>query len=70
MFGALFPVLARRLRWLSSRIPHGVFDFANSFDSGVIIATAFVHLLGPALEAFGSPCLDPSWGNYAHQLLS
>lgn len=37
MFGALFPVLARRSRWLSSRIPHGVFDFAKYFGSGVIV---------------------------------
>ncbi|KAK7687619.1 hypothetical protein QCA50_008833 [Cerrena zonata] len=68
MFGALFPVLARRSRWLSSRIPRGVFDFAKYFGSGVIIATAFIHLLDPALEALGSPCLDPAWGNYPYAL--
>ncbi|KAI0076574.1 ZIP-like iron-zinc transporter [Panus rudis PR-1116 ss-1] len=64
MFGALFPVLARRSKWLSARIPHGLFDFAKYFGSGVIIATAFIHLLDPALDALGSPCLTGGWTDY------
>jgi hypothetical protein len=28
------------------------------------IATAFIHLLAPALEALGSECLSPAWGDY------
>lgn len=27
------------------------------FGSGVIVATAFIHLLSPAVEALGSPCI-------------
>ncbi|KAK7687256.1 hypothetical protein QCA50_009761 [Cerrena zonata] len=68
MFGALFPVLARRSRRLSSRILRGVFDFTKYFGSGVIIATAFIPLLDPALEALRSPCPDPTWGNYPYTL--
>ncbi|KAF8889332.1 Zinc/iron permease [Infundibulicybe gibba] len=64
--GALFPILARRSSWLL--VPKGVFDFAKFFGSGVIIATAFIHLLAPALEALGSECLPPAWHEYPYAL--
>jgi len=68
MFGALFPVLARRTKYLSGAIPKGVFDFAKYFGSGVIIATAFIHLLSPALDELSSPCLNPAWLEYPYAL--
>ncbi|KAG6821467.1 hypothetical protein H0H93_010191 [Arthromyces matolae] len=64
--GALFPVMARRSSWL--HVPKPVFDFAKYFGSGVIIATAFIHLLSPALDALGSPCLGPGWTVYPYAL--
>ncbi|KAJ8495293.1 hypothetical protein ONZ45_g12915 [Pleurotus djamor] len=64
--GALFPVLARRTRWL--RVPKSVFEFAKYFGSGVIIATAFIHLLDPAVDALGSDCLADAWGDYPYAL--
>ncbi|KAF5336162.1 hypothetical protein D9611_006357 [Ephemerocybe angulata] len=64
--GALFPVLARRSTWL--QVPKSVFDFAKYFGSGVIIATAFIHLLAPALEALGSECLSDGWKEYPYAL--
>jgi len=66
MSGALFPVLARRTSWL--RVPEAVFNFAKYFGSGVIIATAFIHLLDPAISALGSPCLSAAWGDYPYAL--
>ncbi|KLO06653.1 ZIP zinc/iron transport family [Schizopora paradoxa] len=63
MFGALFPVLARR-SGLRHVIPHNVFEFAKYFGSGVIIATAFIHLLDPATDELGSPCLGGAWQVY------
>jgi len=66
MSGALFPVLARRTKWLN--VPLAVFDFAKYFGSGVIIATAFIHLLDPAIEELSSPCLDPAWLDYPYAL--
>jgi solute carrier family 39 (zinc transporter), member 1/2/3 len=79
-FGALFPVLSRRTKWLSTRVPKRAFDTAKYFGSGVIvrthlarqclhltiyqIATAFIHLLNPAIEELGSPCLSPAWQEY------
>ncbi|KDR67298.1 hypothetical protein GALMADRAFT_273266 [Galerina marginata CBS 339.88] len=64
--GALFPVYAVRSKWL--HVPPPVFDFAKYFGSGVIIATAFIHLLSPAIEELTSPCLDPSWLLYPYPL--
>lgn len=60
--GALFPILARRAKWL--RVPKTAFDFAKYFGSGVIIATVFIHLLSPALGSLASPCLSESWHEY------
>ncbi|KAL4811026.1 Zinc/iron permease [Aspergillus unguis] len=63
-FGALFPVFARSFR--NSKAPAWAFFIAKYFGSGVIIATAFIHLLGPAEEALRNECLtgpitDYSW---------
>jgi hypothetical protein len=35
-----------------------------SVGTGVILATAFVHMLPEALENFGSHCLSPGWQSY------
>ncbi|PPQ91495.1 hypothetical protein CVT25_013752 [Psilocybe cyanescens] len=64
--GALFPVLAKRSSWL--HVPKSVFDFAKYFGSGVIIATAFIHLLAPGLGALSSPCLSEGWSEYPYAL--
>ncbi|KAG8904941.1 high-affinity Zn(2+) transporter zrt1 [Tulasnella sp. 403] len=61
-FGALFPVIAKRSTFLS--VPKSVYDFAKYFGSGVIIATAFIHLLAPAFEELGSECLGVGWTEY------
>ncbi|KAG6033579.1 hypothetical protein E4U41_006875, partial [Claviceps citrina] len=61
-----FPLLATRVRRL--RIPLSVYLFARYFGAGVIIATAFVHLLDPAYEAIGpASCvgLSDGWADYA-----
>lgn len=51
----MFPVLARRSR--HKFVPDWVFFVAKYFGSGVIIATAFIHLLAPANEALTNECL-------------
>lgn len=60
--GALFPILAARLRFLN--IHKSVFEGAKYFGSGVIIATAFIHLLAPAVGQLGSECLTGVWAEY------
>lgn len=46
-----FPVVAKRVRWL--KIPLYVYLFARYFGAGVIVATAFIHLLDPAYSEIG-----------------
>lgn len=61
-----FPVLATRMRRL--RIPLYVYLFARYFGAGVIIATAFIHLLDPAYEEIGpASCvgLTGGWATYS-----
>ncbi|EKM50143.1 uncharacterized protein PHACADRAFT_264707 [Phanerochaete carnosa HHB-10118-sp] len=68
MLGALFPVLSRRTKWLGARVPKRAFDTAKYFGSGVIIATAFIHLLDPAVDELSSPCLSPAWQEYPYAM--
>lgn len=53
--GAAFPVYASRHRGVG--VPEWAFFIAKYFGSGVIIATAFIHLLAPANDALTDPCL-------------
>lgn len=57
MFGAIFPIFAKRLNGRAG-IPSWAFFIAKFFGSGVIIATAFIHLLAPAERALTNPCLS------------
>ncbi|KAI5304450.1 hypothetical protein KEM56_006486 [Ascosphaera pollenicola] len=58
-FGALFPVMTRPgskvHKWIA--IPPWFFFICKYFGTGVIIATAFIHLLAEAQEKLGSECL-------------
>lgn len=61
-----FPVVARRVPKL--RIPLYVYLFARYFGAGVIIATAFIHLLDPAYGEIGpQTCVGMTggWAEYA-----
>lgn len=53
--GTVFPIFAKRHQGL--KIPEWVFFICKYFGSGVIVATAFIHLLGPAEEALKNECL-------------
>ncbi|KAI4854074.1 ZIP zinc/iron transport family [Aureobasidium sp. EXF-8845] len=58
-----FPVLAKRVRWL--KIPLVVYLFARYFGAGVIIATAFIHLLDPAYSEIGPQTCVGMTGGWA-----
>lgn len=61
-----FPVIAKRVPRL--RIPLYVYLFAKYFGAGVIIATAFIHLLDPAYsEIGGNSCVGRTghWADYS-----
>ncbi|KAM5355187.1 hypothetical protein ACJ41O_001833 [Fusarium nematophilum] len=54
-----FPVLATKFPGL--RIPSRFFFAVRHFGTGVLIATAFVHLLPTAFISLGDPCLSSFW---------
>lgn len=61
--GALLPYyLSKRKNLKFSPV---VLSIMKYFGSGVIIATAFIHLLAPAAESLGSPCLTGPITNYS-----
>lgn len=60
--GATLPIFLRGLR--DSGIIRAFFFFVKYFGSGVIVATAFIHLLSPAVEALTDPCLTGPITNY------
>ncbi|KAH7305698.1 zinc-regulated transporter 2 [Rhexocercosporidium sp. MPI-PUGE-AT-0058] len=55
IFGAGFPVVAKRVTWM--KIPPKLFFFCKHFGTGVLIATAFVHLIPTAFQSLNDPCL-------------
>ncbi|SCV71905.1 BQ2448_4599 [Microbotryum intermedium] len=61
LFGTLLPIVSRRLK----SIPDVAYRVVKYFGSGVIIATAFIHLLAPAWDALTSACLQyGAWVEY------
>lgn len=61
-----FPVVAKRVP--SIRIPAYVYLFARYFGAGVIVATAFIHLLDPAYGEIGpNTCVGMTghWADYS-----
>ncbi|SJM88450.1 probable Zinc-regulated transporter 1 [Zygosaccharomyces bailii] len=59
----LFPVVSKHVRWL--RIHKYVYLFARSFGTGVIIATAYIHLMDPAYSEIGGLSCVGQTGNWA-----
>ncbi|EHA52656.1 hypothetical protein MCOR27_007391 [Pyricularia oryzae] len=55
IFGCGFPVVAKKVKWM--KIPPKVFFACKHFGTGVLIATAFVHLLPTAFQSLNNPCL-------------
>ncbi|GIJ87093.1 high-affinity Zn(2+) transporter zrt1 [Aspergillus pseudoviridinutans] len=58
-----FPVVARRIP--SLKIPLYVYLFARYFGTGVIVATAFIHLQDPAYAEIGPNSCVGMTGNWA-----
>ncbi|KAI0399904.1 ZIP zinc/iron transport family [Xylaria palmicola] len=53
--GAVLPIILARHSKM--KVNSTAFFIAKYFGSGVIIGTAFLHLLSPAFEALNNPCL-------------
>lgn len=61
--GSVFPVYANRHKGM--KVPEWTFFVAKYFGSGVIVATAFIHLLSPAEDALRNPCLTGPITSYS-----
>jgi hypothetical protein len=44
IFGAGFPVVAKKVKWV--KVPAKTFFICKHFGTGVLVATAFVHVSG------------------------
>ncbi|KAK0390948.1 hypothetical protein NLU13_0451 [Sarocladium strictum] len=62
LFGAMAPVLLARQSKM--HVPKFTFFICKYIGTGVIIATAWMHLLEPAVENLGDVCLQPRLGDY------
>ncbi|TGZ81897.1 Zinc/iron permease [Ascodesmis nigricans] len=54
-----FPLIVKRFPQL--RVPHQFLFLSKHFGTGVLIATAFVHLLPTAFSSLTDPCLPSFW---------
>ncbi|ORX62373.1 Zinc/iron permease [Hesseltinella vesiculosa] len=65
-FGVLLPVFLHRIQpnYSDRSIRHWILMLGKFFGSGVILATAFIHMLPEAMERFHSPCLSEGWHEY------
>ncbi|PSN69707.1 Zinc/iron permease [Corynespora cassiicola Philippines] len=54
-----FPIVVKRFP--SVPVPHQFLFLSRHFGTGVLIATAFVHLLPTAFESLTDPCLPHFW---------
>lgn len=62
LLGALLPIFSSRTTLF--RIPRSIFFICKHTGTGVIIATAWMHLLSPAAEALHHECLAGRLGDY------
>lgn len=53
--GAGLPVVGKRVSW--AKLPPRLMFFCKHFGTGVLIATAFVHLVPTAFQSLSDPCL-------------
>ncbi|CAE6480979.1 unnamed protein product [Rhizoctonia solani] len=59
---ATFPTIAKRSSYLQT--PRVVFFIGKHFGTGVILATAFIHLLKDAFENMSKAHVNSRWGKY------
>ncbi|CEG74188.1 hypothetical protein RMATCC62417_09436 [Rhizopus microsporus] len=63
--GIFAPIILHRVSPYQPGSPREwILTAGKFFGTGVIIATAFIHMLPEALERFDSPCLSAGWHSY------
>ncbi|ORX59373.1 ZIP zinc/iron transport family [Hesseltinella vesiculosa] len=63
--GIFFPMIAHRISpYTQGSIRDWILTIGRFFGTGIILATAFVHMLPNAFNSFQSPCLTGGWLTY------
>lgn len=63
--GIFAPIILYRISpFQEGSVRDWILTAGKFFGTGVIIATAFIHMLPEALERFGSECLSEGWHSY------
>ncbi|KAH9122622.1 hypothetical protein LEN26_003478 [Aphanomyces euteiches] len=60
ILGSMLPVVTKSVAFLRNAIA-----LLNSFGFGVVIATAFIHMIPPAIETLNNPCLNVGYDGLA-----
>ncbi|KAJ1950168.1 hypothetical protein EC988_004488 [Linderina pennispora] len=60
--GCLFPIACQYIRWL--RVSPVILTTGKFFGAGVILSTAFIHMLGAATESLKDDCLEGRLGDF------
>ncbi|RHY51483.1 hypothetical protein DYB34_006638 [Aphanomyces astaci] len=63
IFGSFLPVVSSYVSCL--RNSQKLLSLLNSFGFGVVIATAFIHMIPAAMEMLGNPCLNMGYPGLA-----
>ncbi|KAI8342673.1 Zinc/iron permease [Chlamydoabsidia padenii] len=63
--GVFFPIIMHRISpYTKGGYRDWILTIGKFFGTGVVLATAFVHMLPDAFEQFSSPCLTEGWLSY------
>ncbi|KAF0691556.1 Aste57867_17251 [Aphanomyces stellatus] len=63
IFGSMLPVLSPYIPCF--RNSHNGFSLLNSFGFGVVVSTAFIHMIPEGAEALNDPCLNVGYSGLA-----
>ncbi|RGB34153.1 Zinc/iron permease [Rhizophagus diaphanus] len=61
--GSFLPVMSKKFP--KFKVPSYIFFFCKHFGTGVIVATAFIHMLPSSFEMLSNECLPEIWHNYS-----
>ncbi|KAI9303120.1 ZIP zinc transporter-domain-containing protein [Cunninghamella echinulata] len=63
--GIFAPILLHQIKpYEENSLRAWILTIGKFFGTGVILSTAFVHMLPEAMERFSSPCLSEGWHSY------
>jgi solute carrier family 39 (zinc transporter), member 1/2/3 len=64
LLGVFAPIVMHSIQKKQMRVSRNLFFGFKYFGTGIILGTAWMHLLSPAIEALHNECLQPRLGDY------